>query len=574
MKRNTKLTIAIAGMMTLVTQGADLAIGGTLTLPTGLRLGDQYRLIFVTQDGRDATSPVIEDYNEFVTAQAALIADLPPDLTWRAIASTAAYDDADGHHDEVHARNNAPADSDGSIPIYNTCGERIANGLADLWDGTVQNDVLYDQFGAEHDGDPVVWTGSDKYGWAKHLFGTSAGPLGSIPFEEPGDPLVAFGSSIRNNYRWLGSGALADPEESHSLYALSGPITVVPESGALMLLTMGAAGLACWGLRRARAVHGTRQQAARTLQSVLSRTTCVLTLAVAVVAAVLTLPGGRALADWDPGDPDTKWSQLPDVTPFISVDVDATDVEPEGVQPPNDFPRTLADDFLCESNDLITGIHIWGSWKDEEWPAGDLTNVTFRLSIHSDIPAGQVDPDNPQDEPVEWSRPGTMLWEQTFTPGTFTVRSYAWPLPLIGGWYDPAANHYVPFGDLFCWQYNFQIPYESAFEQQGSPTDPVTYWLDVDALVPRNLDGVQWEFGWKTSSQHWNDSATWRVDQMPPSQWNALRSPRRHLFSGQNIDLAFALTTGWVPEPSTFVLLATTGMALLFRGRRWKKEEA
>ena len=84
--------------------------------PIGLAPGMQYQLIFVTRDGRDATSSNIADYNAFVTAQAALNPLLPL-TTWHAVASTVA----------VNAATNAPSLG---LPVYNTGGEEVAAGNA------------------------------------------------------------------------------------------------------------------------------------------------------------------------------------------------------------------------------------------------------------------------------------------------------------------------------------------------------------------------------------------------------------------------------------------------------------
>jgi hypothetical protein len=287
----------------------------------------------------------------------------------------------------------------------------------------------------------------------------------------------------------------------------------------------------------------------------------------ALAVLVFVFFGGPVWADWNPGDP-YKWVQLPDlrvpepgVNPY-GIDVDVTDVAPPGIDPPGSTPRVVADDFLCTSHDLITDIHIWGSWKYNLMPDNNPNNLTFRLSIHSDIPA------NVQDQygnTLPWSRPGDLLWERYFSPGSFIARQYA---TNPEGWYDPVQGTYIPVADDICWQYNFLIPPQNAFLQQGTSTTPIIYWLDVDAIVPQNPMGDQWEFGWKSSYQHWNDDGTYRVDSMPIWMWEHLQYPYGHPLYGDSIDLAFVIT----PEPSAIIMLLGAGLIAVLGWMRIRRK--
>ena len=97
----------------------------------------------------------------------------------------------------------------------------------------------------------------------------------------------------------------------------------------------------------------------------------------------------------------TKWEQPPDLS---NNGVDVNDTEYPGILNPP--PYLLADDFKCVSTGPLTHITIWGSWtNDYETPQ----NARFTLSIHSDIPA----------HGTNHSRPGPLLWQQTFLPGEY-----------------------------------------------------------------------------------------------------------------------------------------------------------
>jgi hypothetical protein len=228
---------------------------------------------------------------------------------------------------------------------------------------------------------------------------------------------------------------------------------------------------------------------------------------------------GWSYADWNPGDL-AKWVQEPDLT-SMGIDVNASE------------PYILADDFLCEEAGLITGIHIWGSWFDDALPGGLPENVIFTLSIHKDIPADQ--------SPTGYSMPGDLLWMKTFQPGQFVARRYNQGVPE--GWLDPPEQYMFP-ADWTCWQYNFMIDPLEAFHQDGSPDNPIVYWLDVQAM-PISPDT---RFGWKTSIQHWNDDAVWGQGIEPYlGPWGELRYPPGHEQQGQSMDLSFVIVGE--PEP-------------------------
>jgi hypothetical protein len=259
-----------------------------------------------------------------------------------------------------------------------------------------------------------------------------------------------------------------------------------------------------------------------------------------VTSVCLLAFNAMVLADWQPGQP-AKWIQLPDLQP-TGVDVQAT------------IPKVLADDFLCQTSGPITDIHIWGSWLADYLPINsdglpDPSLISFRLSIHADIPKTDANP---------YSTPATPdLWEQIFVPGQFTTNLYA--QDLVEGWFNPNTREYLAVGDTKVWQYNFLIDAAAAFVQQGTPTNPITYWLAVEALPLFPVGVPEGLFGWKTSFQHWGDDAVYSDTETAP--WTPLVYPPNHSFEGQSMDLAFVIT----PEPATMTLL---GLGLMFLKKR------
>lgn len=253
------------------------------------------------------------------------------------------------------------------------------------------------------------------------------------------------------------------------------------------------------------------------------------------------LMAGSLFADWDLGDHNWKmhWPQLPDIYDADGkngIDINAT------------RPNILADDFRCTASGPITNIHVWGSWFFDEWD----TNTVFTLSIHSDIPAGEI---------VPYSRPGPTLWSRTFSPGSYKWRIYfsrADNENFAEGWMDPPDMYILPGGgnpvDTICFQYNFPVPPPVAFVQ----TSNTIYWLDVQATTfqTNSITGFPKQFGWKTTpvGSHFNDDATWVEGEEPHPQgmWTNLVYPPGHPASGQTLDLAFVIEGGGggeEPEP-------------------------
>ena len=205
-------------------------------IPPNLPPGSPYQLVFVTAGTRDATSADIADYNDFVTAEAALN-PLLPDATWRAVASTFT----------VSAHDNAPS---GGLPVYNIAGELVAASNTGLYTAVLLTPIWYNQFGSPP-GPKInfnyrVWTGMGPApGTASLSF--PMGPGGSVQ-----------GSAIYGNAS-NAAGSWDDADFAPQtlllpLYALSDPITVVsiPEPSSFLLAALGLISLATWRWRKNR----------------------------------------------------------------------------------------------------------------------------------------------------------------------------------------------------------------------------------------------------------------------------------------------------------------------------------
>lgn len=178
---------------------ATSADAGTVLEPSGLSVGDKYRLVFVTSTKRDATSSNIADYNSFVDA----IGDTLTAGDWTALASTST----------VNAQTNtSTGTSDESVAIYNLNNEIVSNNYSGLWSGNLQNDIYYDELGGTHWNDQI-WTGTASNG-----FGSSNSTLG-------GTGNAAYGFARMNDSNWIRLAYNLNKTTEAHFYALSGILT-------------------------------------------------------------------------------------------------------------------------------------------------------------------------------------------------------------------------------------------------------------------------------------------------------------------------------------------------------------
>jgi len=222
----------------------------------------------------------------------------------------------------------------------------------------------------------------------------------------------------------------------------------------------------------------------------------------------------------------TKWEQLPDTTPNgMDVRCDRKD----------NVQRVLADDFMCTQAGPIDKVIIWGSWKSDI--KGQIKKI--HLSIHSDDPIGPggTDPTN------TYSKPDQLLWSKDFDAPDFNESLFADITPAYEYWWQPGTTP-IAYGDQKIWKYEIPIDPCVAFVQQGTPTNPIIYWLDTYVVLDNNQSPPAAQFGWKTSGEtmHRLDDAVWSINN--GTAWNEMHYPPGHPKNPLSADLSFVIITG------------------------------
>ncbi len=205
-------------------------------LPTGLTPADSYYLVFTTNSTYAATFSTIAEYDALVEAEATQVGSLVSDLTgWRVIGSTA-YIDARDHLSDV---------TNGSFPIWDLASNKIADSGADLWDGSIDNPLTYNQFGVDMTGtgSQLAQTGTDTDGTAfgTNFFGNAADGAANV---------VRRGDITATDGTWISRDA-GNRSGARRLYAISSLIVGVPEPAAYGLLAMSLT-VCCVAFKRRR----------------------------------------------------------------------------------------------------------------------------------------------------------------------------------------------------------------------------------------------------------------------------------------------------------------------------------
>ena len=179
-------------------------------IPSGMSTGDQFRLMFLSSNKRDATDTSIDVYNTWIQTQvAAGHADIQAYSDGFTVVGCTADDDARDNTGTTYTRANK------GIPIYWMNGNKVADNYQDFYDGSWDDeaDDRNESGNDAHDTsqfDNYPWTGCDNDGTEASIGGSKA--LGNVT--------VSIGR--------LGIGAPfnSPATDTHPLYGISAVFTV------------------------------------------------------------------------------------------------------------------------------------------------------------------------------------------------------------------------------------------------------------------------------------------------------------------------------------------------------------
>jgi hypothetical protein len=203
MKHQTVSLVSLASLVAifLCALGVNTSEACPVT-PSGLNVGDQYRLVFVTSGVRNAESTEIADYNAFVSAAANAVPELAALGTqWFAIASTATVD----------ARDNTGTAPPGDVPVFLLDGTMLAASYGDFWDWSIAVPLNVSELCETVESNLNIWTGTGGFGTADQALGIA-------------NPTIGLGSATINQ-QWVRNGAAAS-SANHRFYAISDVITI------------------------------------------------------------------------------------------------------------------------------------------------------------------------------------------------------------------------------------------------------------------------------------------------------------------------------------------------------------
>ena len=197
--------------------------------PSGLVIGDKFRLIFLSSEKRTATPTGIAAYNEWIIARAASgHADIREYSNgFKVVGCTAAVDARD-----------STATTGTGVPIYWLNGNKVADDYTDFYDGT-WDDEANDKNELGTDAHDTSQTENYPYTGCAHNGTESFDHPFSFALGDTGGVRVARPNSTINQHGPLFSNLFIVPSSERPMYGLSKVIEVIPPGNAGTLTTGG-----------------------------------------------------------------------------------------------------------------------------------------------------------------------------------------------------------------------------------------------------------------------------------------------------------------------------------------------
>ena len=214
-------------------------------IPSGLGVGDRFRLIFISSGTRDGSSTDIADYNTFVqTAASNGHADIQGySSAFRVVGSTAAVDARDNTDTRYTGDDTAATDDDSDlgVPIYWLGGAKVAEQYKDFYDGGWDDEA----------------NAKDESGNARSTSGSENRPFtgsdhdGTESIVAPNHSRALGATQVRHGWPNNGQTSAGPISSSNSLandrdlpfYGLSGVFVVGSASGDATLSALSLSGI-------------------------------------------------------------------------------------------------------------------------------------------------------------------------------------------------------------------------------------------------------------------------------------------------------------------------------------------
>ena len=231
-----KLSIFALTLIVATSIAASTASAGSISAPSELNPGDQFRIVFVTDGTTAATSTAFSTYDNLVQSEASGTTYNGNSITWQAIVATST----------VSAIDHIGETTTSSIPIFLVDGTKVtaSDNTSGLWSGGLLHSINEDLLGAVptlH----AVWMGTNYTGVA----GGTAGVGGTI---------VGHGDLTQAGHNWAGAPAIIQKTSALHLYGISEVLTVpqstaaVPEPSTAMLAGLGGLVALAYSFKRKR----------------------------------------------------------------------------------------------------------------------------------------------------------------------------------------------------------------------------------------------------------------------------------------------------------------------------------
>ena len=223
-----KKLLSVLSVFGLAAIAAGTASARSISTPTGLNPGDQFRIVFVTSTETSATSSDLSAYDNIVSSDATGYTYGGTSPIWKAIVSNVITD----------ARDHIGLLSTSLIPLFTVDGTKVSTG--NLWSGSLLNPIYRTIDGFLKSSD--VWTGTNS------VTGTSVeAPTRDYYVGAASDVLVGF-STVPDG-RW----ASFTSRDLVALYGISNVLAVpasVPEPTTVMLASLGGLAALAYSFKR------------------------------------------------------------------------------------------------------------------------------------------------------------------------------------------------------------------------------------------------------------------------------------------------------------------------------------